>query len=91
MKFELKPLKAFDDKLWVVVTFYFNGQKVFSWAPSFEELYYIIKGIAFCEDRKYSKVYHEGSHMVFRFLEDCIYSDFDYEEIKKKYLLPERY
>jgi hypothetical protein len=61
-----------------------------NFVPSFEELYYIIKFICQCEDKKYPGVYQEGRLMVERLLCDCCDPDIEWEEIRKKYKIPKR-
>lgn len=74
-------------KRWAVVEFSQTGQR---WIPSFEDLYRIVRAIAFCEDEKYPPEQgFEGRGYVARFLHDSVY-EADYDRIAEKYKLPIR-
>lgn len=64
------------------------------WVPSFHDLFEIIFGICFCEDKKYSRVHQQGRFKVRNFLKDCCEvcrpgqtPEERWEELKAKYKL----
>lgn len=63
-----------------------------SFLPSFEELFWIIQMICECEDIKYPE--GKGRGMVAEFLEDAcmkvMWPDDYWEQLRKKYQLPEK-
>lgn len=77
VKIEKKPKNDHED--WV----YWQGFPV-----SFEELYYILKWIGECEDKKYPEEFHKGKVMVVEFINDAIMNGFTYEELAIRYHQP---
>lgn len=55
---------------------------------AFEHLYYLIKEICECEEKKYPERFHKGKEMVGDFLADIVWSDESYEALADKYKLP---
>lgn len=75
------------DKPWVYLTLTRGRQLVIA----FEHLYYLIKEICECEERKYPGRYHKGKIMVGDFLADIVWSDETYESLADKYQLPKHW
>ena len=73
------------ERYWVKVRF---KNYTLSWFPSFEELYYILRGLAKCERYAYNGVEQSGAHKLFDFINDSIWGDYCYEELVEKYKLP---
>ena len=84
-KIEVKPFAAKDGYPWVILTILRSGE---TWVPSFEELYYILRGIARCEDSRYNRAFSAGSGKVYDFLKSAIYEDLTYEELALRHKLP---
>ena len=59
----------------------------YDWVPSFEDLYWIVRLIADCEEDKYP--HGVGRWMVEAFLRDTV-GGLDFEFLKQKYLIPIR-
>lgn len=82
-KFVVK-IEPMYGKKWVKV--YFKDGNY--WVPSFEDLWRINLAIAECEDEKYPK--GEGRTMVQRFLAASCNPHITWEELRTKYLIPQR-
>ena len=77
--------KATDgNKPWVYLTLT-NGRTL---VIAFEHLFYLIKEICECEEKKYPGHFHKGKIMVGDFLADIVWSEESYEELAEKHQLP---
>jgi len=82
-------IEVIGNKVWVMVRF--NNSQI-EWLPSFEDLYYIIRGLARCEDIAYRDPHYAGRGKVSDFLNDIIWGEgsYTYEELAEKYRLPHK-
>ena len=74
------PFDQYGGKFWVAV--YLKSSK---WVPSFEELFWIVKFISFCENEKYPpEKGFKGWRMVAEFMADACKPGATWEELKQK-------
>lgn len=79
-------IKVTGRKPWVIVRL----SKERDWMPSFEDLFYIVKGIARCEEYIYEDPKYSASVKMYDFIRDVIFGDYCYEELADKYQLREK-
>lgn len=80
----LMPFDRYGGKTWVKVNFAHGGE----WVPSFEDIYWIVRALCYCEDAKYP--HGKGRVMVQEFLADCCNKDARWNDLAKKYNIPIR-
>lgn len=95
---ETRVMPEFGNKLWVKVRLRnsrcsycgaFDGRR--GWAPSFHDLYHIVREIAECEELKYPQsAGYKGGQMVLEFLTDCLAPGADWPQLKQKHKIPDR-
>lgn len=79
---KIEPIPHYKNKYWVRV-YVLNGRLI----PLFEFVYYLLKSIGFCEDKKYPA--GKGKHMVTDFATDTLESGLIFEELRNKYRIPQ--
>lgn len=80
------PFDSYGGKRWVKVKLESN-----SWVPSFEEIFWILKAISYCENEKFPpEEGFQGWKMVANFVRESCSPGANFEELAKKYKLPKR-
>jgi hypothetical protein len=87
-KFKIELFHKADGSEWIRCVFSNGGRFESRFVPSFHDIHRIVRGIAYCEDRKYPPP-QQGRRMVAAFLVDCV-DERDYGVLARKYHIPER-
>lgn len=81
-----EPFDRYGGKFWVKVLL--NSRE---WVPSFEELFYILKFISFCENEKYPPERGlKGWRMVAEFAAKACEPGAKWEDLQREFKVPER-
>lgn len=83
----LVKLPEYDNKDWIKMEILHNQDSTIF---SFEELYWLLKYLVYCEDKKYDLPHQMGGGMVRAFVSDVFWTDFPYELLAIKYKIPKR-
>jgi hypothetical protein len=80
---KIEQMPQYDNKYWTKI-YLLDGEFI----PSFEFLYYLLKGLGFCEDKKYPN--GKGRHMITDFVIDALETEQTFRELRNKYQIPKR-
>lgn len=88
LKVRVRPFDKYGGKFWVDCKF---ESSTTQWIPSFEEIFWILKAISYCENEKYPpEDGFKGWKMVADFAYESCSPGADFEKLAEKYKLPKR-